>query len=347
MTTFTLTRPQDLLTLLPYRLGYHPSRCVAVAALLGRQLGPVARLDLVEEAHVDEAAMMVLGPLLRLQPSGLILIGYESVEGESEPLLGAIRAAAEQHGVEVLEMLLVRDGRFVSALCPHACCDGPGELLPAPEEVPAVAASVLAGAAPMESRAALRLCVTADEVLGAGVAEEIEQATANVGGPGERGRLWADVADLGGGAEPIAQWEPVRIARLVVSLRDVQWRDGVISALAGGLWRDIIEQPVRSDLAVVEAAVARWPKGDEVSKAIRARLFTVCRRVPDEAGNDAAEICAVAAAVAWEGGDGALAREAADRARRLRPDHRLAGLIERMLDLGVPPTRRNVDPMAS
>ena len=52
-------------------------------------------------------------------------------------------------------------------------------------------------------------------------------------------------------------------------------------------------------------------------------------RVPD--------VCAALAILAYRYGDGALARVAVDRSRRIDPDHRLTELIDQLITVGVPP----------
>ena len=59
------------------------------------------------------------------------------------------------------------------------------------------------------------------------------------------------------------------------------------------------------------------------------RLLALAGRCPTSARDEAAAVCTVAAHVAWVGGDGAIARAAVDRAVRLAPGYRLAGLLER------------------
>ena len=65
------------------------------------------------------------------------------------------------------------------------------------------------------------------------------------------------------------------------------------------------------------------------------RLLLLCRSLPDSAPSAAAAVCTVTAHVAWADGDGAVARAALDRALRLEPGYRLAGLLARLVDHGL------------
>jgi GNAT superfamily N-acetyltransferase len=69
--------------------------------------------------------------------------------------------------------------------------------------------------------------------------------------------------------------------------------------------------------------------------ALQGRLLEVCRAVPDACRAEAAAICTVVAHVAWAEGDGAVARAALDRALRLEPEYRLAGLLAQLVDAGL------------
>ena len=72
--------------------------------------------------------------------------------------------------------------------------------------------------------------------------------------------------------------------------------------------------------------------GPAAGRRALARLQWLVRAVPDA---EAAPALTVLASLAWWLGDGAVAREALERALAARPDYRLAGLLERMVDLGV------------
>src|SRR5665647_3722580 len=54
-TTIHLSGPADVLTVLPYQLGFHPHRCLVVVSLHGTRMGLVQRIDLPPPDHVGDA----------------------------------------------------------------------------------------------------------------------------------------------------------------------------------------------------------------------------------------------------------------------------------------------------
>ena len=155
----------------------------------------------------------------------------------------------------------------------------------------------------------------------------------------------------GGPARPSARV----VADAVLGLADIAWRDGLVAWLAPGVlpaglldssvltllrrelptWAGMgMPQRAAPRLAVREAEAPGSDDGQERQELLQ-RLLALCRSVPDDRPDEAAAMCTVTAHVAWESGDGAVARAAVDRARRLAPGYRLAQLLERLVDHGV------------
>ena len=143
MPKISLSGPADLLTILPYHLGFQPTRSVVVVCFHGKRLGLVARFDVVPAALADASAAAGLPTLVRERPSGVCLVGFEDEAGESDPLTEALQAGLEREGVDVGDRLVVRDGRWFTAGCD--CCPPGGRPMPEPSDVPAVADYVALG----------------------------------------------------------------------------------------------------------------------------------------------------------------------------------------------------------
>src|SRR5262245_32435022 len=114
MPKISLSGPAELLTVIPYQLGFQPSRSVVVVCFHGKELGLVARLDLIPDGGapaesgqpvVHDAVADTLPALLRDEPSSMALVGYEAEAGESRLLLDALREAVEDERVIVRERL--------------------------------------------------------------------------------------------------------------------------------------------------------------------------------------------------------------------------------------------------
>lgn len=165
---------------------------------------------------------------------------------------------------------------------------------------------------------------------------------------------WAVVCDVSESAPAVPDLGPGVVVGLVASLRDLLLRDGLIAWLCPEtLPLDALPDDLVDGLRTVLPAPA-WREsaqgtGDGMRAAIRdgtasvagrrlvARLQALCRAVPD---THAAGVLTVLANVAWWLGDGAVAREALDRALLHAPDYRLAQLTQQMVDLGVRPRGR-------
>jgi hypothetical protein len=341
--TVSVHGPEELLAVLPYQLGYHPRRSVVALALDGRRLHFVARVDIPPDRDVPQTVAALAGPLGREARGRVHLVGYEDEEGESERLLLAVLEEVESAGAEVVEVLVVRGGRRYSPTCSGPCCPVDGVVLPPPEAVPAVAALVALGRAPLADRDAVDRLVEPDPVRGELVRPLLRRSGS---GPPRRGRrdvvrAWAALL----GREDVTRGGPAPpevVAAAVAGLRDVAVRDALIGWLAPGVIpRDELDVVV---VAWLERWLPRWggmgdwrPGGSTPGEpdAVLARLLALCRDVPDDCPDDAAAVCTTAAQVAWVHGDGAITRAALDRALRVEPGYRLARLLATLVDRGL------------
>src|SRR6478609_9743858 len=145
MPKISLSGPAELLTIIPFHLGFQPARSVVVVCFHGSRLGLVARLDLVGPDLAPEATARILPTLLRESPSSVALVGFEDSRDEALPLLEALAVGVEGARVGVRESLVVRDGRWRALDCD--CCPESGRPLPDLADVPAVASYVALGRA--------------------------------------------------------------------------------------------------------------------------------------------------------------------------------------------------------
>ncbi|WP_404393066.1 DUF4192 domain-containing protein [Humibacillus xanthopallidus] len=153
MPKISLSGPADLLTILPFHLGFQPTRSVVVVCFHGKRLGLVARFDVVP-AHLAEASAATgLPTIVRERPSGVCLVGFEDEAGESDPLTEALRAGLAHEDIEVGDRLIVRDGRWFTTDCD--CCPPGGRPMPELADVPAVADYVALGHAVLGDRDSL------------------------------------------------------------------------------------------------------------------------------------------------------------------------------------------------
>jgi Domain of unknown function (DUF4192) len=369
-TTIHLSGPADVLTVLPYQLGFHPQDCLVVVSLHGTRMGLVQRIDLPPPEHVGDAVAAMILPLRQDSPRAVLLIGFEEREDESRAMLDEMAAACCAHGVKVADRMVVRGGRWFDLDCVQSCCPPEGLPLPASSAVPAVAEFVGREICPLPDRSALAdLLEPNTPLLSRAVSRLADEwlqlrLEATEDGETEPGSLDAELstrdAELHGfraselavwslvlcdkdDAEPIRALPPRDLAMLAVSLTDVDLRDGLIAWLCPGtLPQDLIDPSlfVQMSRALLEPP---WLGGDvgEMKQVIgrqrvERRLCELSAALPDAW---AVATLTVLATFTWWRGDGALTRIALDRALRVDPHYRLAQLLERMVDLAIRPER--------
>lgn len=306
-----LSGPGDLLTSLPYSIGFHPKHSILVACLHGMRLGLIQRIDIPPNQHVKQAMAAMMVPLLREKPTSVLLVGYEDTEGESTFMLDALASKIERTRIEVDAVLMVRNGRWYNANCQSSCCPPEGTPLVLRD---AVAAEFIAqGANPQESREAVasRLeptSLTADNVSHLSDESWVDELVE---------LSWTKILTVG---SPTLQ----QISHVASSLYCIEFRDALIAHLCPGTLDMSLVSPQ------MQAILGRLPVAPE--RILIDRLIDMCAKLQDA---DAAPMATVLGVYAWHKGDGAIARLAVERALRCDPSYRLAQLLERMIDLAV------------
>jgi len=313
--------PADVVVALPYVLGYQPAESLVLVSLRGPRgrVGLTLRADL-PTAEASGAVCAELVDYLRRDDADEAIA---AVYGTPDPLLWpeldrTLRAA----GLPVKEALRIMDGRWRSYLCSDPnCCPPEGTPIRSitdPGGPSLLAATmVAAGMGVLDSREALAESIappSAGVALAAmeGELERAAFATAarllRPGGLGSCRREWqrcvlaALQAARAVPPPPLAQEE---VAVLLVALADIPTRD----------------------------LAAEWVEGAQ-GDAARTLWTELTRRAPRPYDVAPATLLANAA---WRNGQGALARIAVERALAGDPSYRLALLLERVLDGGVPP----------
>ncbi|WP_338751591.1 DUF4192 domain-containing protein [Janibacter alittae] len=375
MTTTVRPRdPAELAVLLPYQLGYHPGPSVVVTVLHDKRLGLVQRHDLhTDPDECRDAARQAMAIVAREAATAVIVIAHEDGVGDSDPLSEAMLEAAVAEGLHVHERVVVRDGRWYSPDCRQSCCPEGGQPLPRPEDVPAIAAFVHAGVAPLPSR----------EAIVAGVLPERDEERARSvslrlaslgytgstqifgGGPTrppvhwlDRGEdvlaWWTLLLDPRPDAMAVELFGDEALAWLAASLHDVIWRDALMGILCPGAMPMAESVGPETDAAMLAARWCPWLTDDdgpdaspqqwhEEVLAVRSRLIELTRLLPSGA---TPPVLTLVAHLAWWVGDGTIAGICLQRALEIDPDHRLAELMLRLLSAGVRPWDRPGGPVA-
>lgn len=340
----------ELAVLVPYQLGYHPGPSLVLAALHGRRLGMVQRLDLVDDPRACAAlAEHSIAIMVRERAQGVVVLAFEDDEGGSRPFRAAVTSAALAAGLAVPDHVVVRDGRCWVPGCDDGCCPPQVRALPRPEEVPAVAPFVMAGVRPLSSREELVATVVppTDETRAEGVAQVIVSGEPVPVDDDELAALWSHVLDPRPSARPVGDLPDAELAVLGGSLLDVQWRDALMAVLAPGFF-SLDDVPLEVGWLALDAAaecpwVDCWEGDDELPQAgewsdelllVRGRLVELARLLPQPL---TPTVLVTVAHLAWWAGDGTITGICLERALEIDPEHRLADLMLRLLATGVRP----------
>ncbi|MFC7491979.1 MULTISPECIES: DUF4192 family protein [unclassified Knoellia] len=182
MTSVKISTTDELLAVLPHQLGYRLEDCVAILMVTDKIVGPVARTDLPSERDVEGVAAGVLDSLLRVGPELAMLVGYESVPGQSRSLMRALHHGLLDAGVQLIDHVVVRGGRWWGWCCrPRGSLDAvrrehlDGHAMADEASVPAVAEFIARGSAPLSGREAMGDLVAEDPSACSGVGDALEE----------------------------------------------------------------------------------------------------------------------------------------------------------------------------
>lgn len=313
-----LSGPGELAAAVPLLCGFRPHESLVVVSLRGTSLrvGFTARYDLPAEEHEQELAADVVQRLAAVgaQRAYALVVTASGAPGlPRRSLVAALQDAVDGvRRLDLLDALLVRDGRWWSYVCTDgACCPPEGTAVPVatPTLTLVEAQSVLDGRAVLGSREELVASLGPPALPAVALALLADTEGRLADELAGSGRVALRARLLGGWSEALARGGPSDgrdAAELALALRDLLLRDEVLT----------------------------WSVRRE--SALLALLLSVARATP--APYDA-PVCACLAWVAYGRGDGATAGIALERALETDPQHGLALLLATALDGQVPPRR--------
>ena len=326
----TLRSPADLLAAIPYLVGFHPSESIVVVGLDDPRMRVTftMRSDLPESndpAEVAERAGYIANVLALQHPSHAMLAGY-GAGMRVTPMVDAVRAELDRHGIPLREALRAQGGRYWSYLCGEAeCC--PAEGIPYDPRASGIAAhAVFAGCVALPDRHAL--------------AAEVAPAAGATRRAMRRATLRAEKRFAALVIRELAASTAGEPARPLIEEGSVAIRAAVDLALTGELPDDEATAWLAALLTHLRVRDEAWvlvdARDDHAYRQALLALWThVLRRA--EPGYVAGPACLLAYA-AWRDGDGGLANVALDRARAGDPEYTMAGLLEKLLGTGTPPS---------
>jgi hypothetical protein len=307
--TLRLRSPADVVSAIPYLVGFHPADSVVVLGCGGHAGAYAIRLDLTaQDTLVEHVAALVA----RREPADVILAGYGPGDRVT-PMVERVRDQLSGLGVRLREALRVEDGRFWSYLCSDTdCCPPEGTYVDVRSSTVAAAATAGGLVALPDRRELERMVEPAGGEAMRRATERAERRFASwehqgIDAPGRMAdegvplvRLLIERARTGSG--PLSDDEVAWLGVLLVSLR------------------------VRDEA---------WVRMNEADLDVHIRLWReVLRRVAEPYAAGPACLLAFAA---WRAGEGALANISLDRALAADPGYSMARLLHELFISGLPP----------
>ncbi|MFP3712513.1 DUF4192 family protein [Puerhibacterium sp. TATVAM-FAB25] len=354
MTTATMRvrGARELLSAVPYALGYRPTACVVVVCVRDDgALGLVARAgldDLADAPRRDAVADLLAHRAHEDGARVAFVVGYAAETGPGSDVVAAVDVLAAAVGALVpgCERWVVGERKYRSLDCADpACCPPGGSPTQELESTAVRARLVVDGWSPAASRDDLYRLGRAPEAarsLAGKAARRWERAAAEdrVGWRGASYDAWVGAARTGADA-----LGPAALGRLAAALADVPVRDAVLLWCVPG-HEDAARRTARGDAgpgledataaaiaSVVDAGRAAAPDPERTAAAV-AVLEAVAAHAPRRL---AAPALTLLAFLAWWSGDGGRAGYRLDAALAAEPGHRLARLLDAALRAGLPP----------
>ncbi|KQR16367.1 DUF4192 domain-containing protein [Cellulomonas sp. Leaf334] len=364
-TTLRVSEPQEILALVPHRLGFRPrDSAVAVSLRPPRgAVGLVVRVDLPHLADPTDGPLLARTLVAHLGRDGarrgiLVLYTDRDPRGEEGPAQMAarhVREAAQDALGDVLAWVVTPTG-YLSLDCVEDCCPPGGRPLRDLDSTQVGATLVLAGSAVADSRediARIRPQRADVRRSAARVRRRWEDrcAQAVVAGDDAVGRwredslaAWRQAVAIVGAGQPGSGGSPW--GRIEAGLTDRRVRDGVLVALVPGT-ADLPERCVRTvpstpelDAALGGAmALILDPRRGVVPPAHATAVHEAVLEAVVARGRTGAQAPALTllALLAWWRGDGARARLLLDGALDADAEYHLAELLDDALTAAIPP----------
>jgi hypothetical protein len=316
--------PADLITAIPYLLGFHPHESVVVVGLHDGAVVVTIRVDLDQVVGTAQLADAIVA-MQRAGASSYICLIFDDRADRSArfdeadlPWCGVVTeivAAAIGAGGRLSDGLLVCRGRYWSYLCESNCCPAEGVRL-ADQSSSIAAAATYAGMVALPDRAAVgrlldprpadereALRVVLDDAVGDYCGALADGTVERLDRSAKRAIFALARAAHSGADLPTA---PDELARIGVAMRRIEVRDALWAAVDDGRLR-----------------------GDRLWRHLASEL---------PSPYDAAPLF-LAGWHAWRKGEGALTRMAVERALASDPAYSAADLLGAAINAAVDPRR--------
>jgi hypothetical protein len=308
----TLTSAHDLITAVPFLIGFQPSNSLVMISVRNNAIGMAMRIDLPASLDSDEIDLLA-HHFLRDQADEALLLAYmPDGRSDGDSILISLSAGLMRNGIGTKESIVIGNGRYRSIICRDpSCCSPAGTDMPAIEESQFAVEHVVAGIPmPFANIAELIGSIAADEEsLSRSWAQEVELF-----------RIHDDGSDL----SPLRR-DGVDAMELLLD----EFRIG-----RGPTDRKLVARVIgrMSDVQVRDYALGTF--SEDTFDLYFAMWRELLRLAPS---GFVAPIACIVAAMSYESGDGALAHKALDRCLVDDEHYPLGALLRRVFNAGWPP----------
>jgi len=308
----TLTSPHDLLAAIPFLIGYHPIDSLVLVSIKDDCVGMAMRIDYpIDQSEI--AFDLCASHISADEADGALIVAYQPRDrSDGDEVLAQTTAALSRAGIAIYESILIAEGSYRSLLCHDiTCCPIDGRPVPPHDSSRIAMESVVAGH-PMPFASFAELGTSVRSNLLAQEEQWLERVQ----------KSYVDPSDS--------------------DLNNLQ-RDGATAVI--DLANDFITHGISTDQDLIAHVLGRLSEiqvrdfalgshDGESAVGYQSMWMHLLRSAPP---GFVAPVACLAAAIAYEHGDGALARAALDRAFADSPTYSLALLLKRVFSAGWPP----------
>jgi hypothetical protein len=298
-------RPDGLLAIIPYLVGFHPDESVVAVFIKSGRVLLTARMDLPPESAGDELAERIDWLARKHAAQAVALVAYSADSLPAHRLLTRLMDQLGEH--ELTDVLYVGHGRWWSLTCGDECCPLNGTPFD-PSSHPLSAAAVFAGLGARADRRELAASVSGPSQAELPRLQDLADA------------LLAELEELD---------DPRAAVRLLSSIVEAAISEAAVPEERTCLLLGLLVTDVQiRDLA--------WALITSTNAEDHVRLWGgVVAQVPPTLA--AAPLCLLGMA-AWVSGAGALLNCCCERLAQVDPDYSLGRLLADISERAVPPS---------
>ena len=142
----TLTSANDLITAIPFLIGFHPTNSIVLISVKDGAIGLAMRIDLPERLRSEEIDLLA-HHFLRDQSEAALLVAYmPGNRDDGDSILISLGAGLIRNGIDIQESIVVQSNRYRSIICrDQSCCPPSGKEMPEINASEIAAEHVMAG----------------------------------------------------------------------------------------------------------------------------------------------------------------------------------------------------------